>query len=116
LARDWQPDLILLDVDLPKVDGGTIVRKLRGEPATAEVPIVLMSAARTFRELNASDQLHGADAALVKPFDIEALLTQVAFYLARRAPSAEETDEPLPAAHPRHADEPGQPDGEGEPD
>ena len=91
LARDWQPDLILLDLMLPKVDGGTIVRRLKAEPGTAEVPIVLMSAGRTIR--SQTGQLQEADAALAKPFDIESLLTQVAFHLARRqAPDAEPDD------------------------
>jgi DNA-binding response OmpR family regulator len=91
LARDWQPDLILLDLMLPKVDGSTIVRRLKAEPESAEIPIVLMSAGRTIR--SQTGQLQEADAALAKPFDIEALLTQVAFHLARRhAPDAEPDD------------------------
>jgi DNA-binding response OmpR family regulator len=82
LARDWQPDLILLDLVLPILDGGTVVKRLKAEAATAEIPIVLMSAGRTIR--SHTEELHDADAALAKPFDIESLLTQVAFHLARR--------------------------------
>jgi DNA-binding response OmpR family regulator len=91
LARDWRPDLILLDVMLPKVDGGAVVRRLKAEPETAEIPIVLMSAGRTIR--SQTEMLHDADAALAKPFDIEALLTQVAFHLARRHPPESETND-----------------------
>jgi DNA-binding response OmpR family regulator len=91
LARDWKPDLILLDLSLPKLDGSAVVRLLKSEPETGEIPIVLMSAARTIRAQ--TDQLQEADAALAKPFDIEALLTQVAFHLARRsAPDADLDD------------------------
>ena len=82
LARDWGPDLILMDVRLPVVDGGTIIRRLKSEPETAAIPIVAMSAGRTIREH--SGELDEADGALAKPFDIEALLAQVAFQLARR--------------------------------
>ncbi len=82
LARDWRPDLILMDVMLPGVDGGTAIRRLKGDPETAEIPIVAMSAGRTIRRQ--SDELADADAALAKPFDIDALLAQVEFHLSRR--------------------------------
>ena len=91
LARDWKPDLILLDLSLPKLDGSAVVRLLKAEPETAEIPIVLMSAARTIRAQ--TDQLQEADAALSKPFDIEALLTQVAFHLPRRQAPEPELDD-----------------------
>ena len=83
LARDWAPDLILMDVFLPGVDGGTVIRRLKAEPETAAIPIIAMSAGRNIREH--SGEIDGADGALAKPFDIEALLAQVAFYLARRS-------------------------------
>ena len=82
LARDWRPDLILMDVMLPGVDGGTAIRRLKSDPETAEIPIVAMSAGRTIRRQ--SDELSEADAALAKPFDIDALLAQVEFHLSRR--------------------------------
>jgi len=82
LARDWCPDLILMDVRLPGVDGGTAIRRLKSDPVTANIPIVAMSAARNIREQ--SDDLTNADAALSKPFDIDALLAQVSFHLSRR--------------------------------
>ena len=84
LARDWRPDLILMDVMLPGVDGGTAIRRLKSDPETAEIPIVAMSAGRTIRRQ--SEELSDADAALAKPFDIDALLAQVEFHLSRRRP------------------------------
>ncbi len=86
LARDWRPDLILMDVMLPGVDGGTAIRRLKSDPETAEIPIVAMSAGRTIRRQ--SDELSEADAALAKPFDIDALLAQVEFHLSRRRPDS----------------------------
>lgn len=82
LARDWRPDLILMDVMLPGVDGGTAIRRLKSDPQTADIPIVAMSAGRTIRRQ--SEELAEADAALAKPFDIDALLAQVEFHLSRR--------------------------------
>jgi CheY-like chemotaxis protein len=82
LARDWKPDLVLMDVMLPGVDGTTAIRRLKADPATADLPIVAMSAGRTIRRQ--SNELTDADAALAKPFDIEALLAQIEFLLSRR--------------------------------
>lgn len=82
LAREWSPDLILMDIMLPAVDGTTAIRRLKADTETAEIPIVAMSAGRNIR--SQSEELSDADAALSKPFDIDALLTQVAFHLSRR--------------------------------
>lgn len=80
LSRDWKPDLILMDIMLPGVDGGTLISRLRQEPETADLPIIAMSASRTLRDR--TDELQ-ADALLSKPFDVDALLVQVQFLLSR---------------------------------
>jgi DNA-binding response OmpR family regulator len=80
LARDWKPDLILMDIMLPGVDGGTLIARLRQEAETADLPIIAMSASRTLRDRTAELQ---ADALLSKPFDVDALLVQVQFLLSR---------------------------------
>lgn len=82
LARDWKPDVVLMDIMLPGVDGTTAIRRLKADPETADLPIVAMSAGRTIRRQ--SNELSDADAALAKPFDIEALLAQIEFLLSRR--------------------------------
>ena len=86
LSRDWDPDLILMDNMLPGVDGGTLIARLRQEPETASLPIIAMSASRTLRDR--SEELE-ADALLSKPFDVDALLVQVQFLLARGRVEAE---------------------------
>jgi CheY-like chemotaxis protein len=86
LSRDWEPDLILMDIMLPGVDGGTLIARLRQEPETASLPIIAMSASRTLRDR--SEELE-ADALLSKPFDVDALLVQVQFLLARGRVEAE---------------------------
>jgi two-component system, cell cycle response regulator DivK len=47
LARKHRPQLILLDLQLPKLDGWTVVRRLRKEPWAKDVPIVAISASAT---------------------------------------------------------------------
>lgn len=80
LARDWKPDLILMDIMLPGVDGGTLITRLRREHETKELPIIAMSASRTLRDRTPELE---ADALLSKPFDVDALLVQVQFLLSR---------------------------------
>jgi CheY-like chemotaxis protein len=80
LSRDWKPDLILMDIMLPGVDGGALISRLRQEPETADLPIIAMSASRTLRDRTEELQ---ADALLSKPFDVDALLVQVQFLLSR---------------------------------
>jgi two-component system phosphate regulon response regulator PhoB len=76
LARRVKPDLVLLDVQMPRLDGLEVCRQLRREPATARTPIIMLTAAgqqadRT-RGLGA-----GADEYLTKPFSPLALLALV---------------------------------------
>lgn len=82
MTLSWNPDLVLLDVMLPRVDGSAVIKRLKGDARTAAIPIIAMSAGINIRAQ--SDELLGADGALAKPFDINALLGQVAFTLARR--------------------------------
>ena len=88
MANNTSFDVILMDIMLPAVDGTTAIRRLKSDPETADAPIVAMSAGRTLR--NQSEELADADAALAKPFDIDALLAQVAFHLSRRKSEAGE--------------------------
>ena len=73
LAADHHPDLVLLDLHLPDMPGQEVLRRLRAEPRTAEVPVVILSAdARP----TLVDQLlaQGARAFLTKPLDVKELL------------------------------------------
>lgn len=87
MARDWAPDLILMDIMLPGVDGGTLISKLRHEPETANLPMIAMSASRTLRDRTTELE---ADALLSKPFDVDALLVQVQFLLDRADENADD--------------------------
>lgn len=73
LAESEQPDLILVDVSLPDLDGDLTVRQLKAVPATAPVPTVLMG---SLERSNLEDRAQrcGADAALTKPFTPHELL------------------------------------------
>jgi len=76
-ASEQRPDAILLDVMMPGMDGPTTFRELRKNPATAGIPVLLLTA-----KVQGSDQRRFADlgvhAVLFKPFDPLTLSTQIA--------------------------------------
>ena len=76
VAREQRPDLILMDIQLPKVSGIEATRTLRGEPATADTPIIaITSFALSGDEQRAKDA--GASAYLAKPYSPFDLLTMI---------------------------------------
>jgi two-component system, cell cycle response regulator DivK len=76
MARQEHPDLILMDVQLPKVSGIEATRTLRGEAATAETPIIaITSFALGGDEQRARDA--GATAYLAKPYSPRDLLGMI---------------------------------------
>jgi CheY-like chemotaxis protein len=72
LARELRPDVVLLDVMMPQVDGWQVAEQLAGDPALRELPIVFLSA-----RAEPADYLHGYELGAVgyvtKPFDPTAL-------------------------------------------
>jgi DNA-binding response OmpR family regulator len=72
------PDLILLDVYIANVDGRKIARKLKKQPHTAHVPIILMTADQ---QIHAGFDHAGAVDYIKKPFDIDQLVTCITKHL-----------------------------------
>jgi two-component system phosphate regulon response regulator PhoB len=82
LASERSPDLILLDVSMPKLTGLDVARRLRELPATATTPIVLLTA-RASESDRAAGHEAGATAYLTKPFSPQELSAQVGQLLGR---------------------------------
>ncbi len=76
------PDLVLADVMMPTIDGFELVRRLRADPRTEAVSIILVTA-RGLRTDKLTGLTAGADDYVVKPFDNEELLARVAGVLRR---------------------------------
>jgi len=80
--RSAPPDLVLLDLMLPKMSGTDLAGELRGDPRTASVPIIMLTA-RT-EESDVIVGLHlGADDYVTKPFSMSVLLARIAAVLRR---------------------------------
>jgi two-component system OmpR family response regulator len=94
-ARRFAPDLVLLDVMMPGMDGPTTLRALRDDPETAPIPIVFLTAKTTGHDTDSYLDL-GAAAVIAKPFDQRTLVDELE-RIARQAASAtaEETDPEL---------------------
>ena len=74
--RDNPPDLVLSDVMMPEMDGFELLRSLRSEPQTQEIPIILLSA-RAGEESRIEGLEAGADDYLIKPFSTRELLARI---------------------------------------
>jgi diguanylate cyclase (GGDEF)-like protein len=82
LAKLRPPDLILLDVMMPEMDGLTVLRRLRNSPATVNVPVIILTA-KALAEDRVKGLDLGADDYITKPFDLEELLARVRTVLRR---------------------------------
>jgi CheY-like chemotaxis protein len=79
-AAQDPPDLILLDVMMPGMDGPTTLKRLRENPQTAAIPVVFMTARAQTREIELFLSL-GAVGVIAKPFDPMMLATLVRQYV-----------------------------------
>jgi CheY-like chemotaxis protein len=76
LARQHHPDLVLLDLHLPDMQGDEILRQLRADPRTAQLPIIMISADATAAQIARLRDL-GATDYLTKPIDVRKFLALV---------------------------------------
>lgn len=84
LIRAGVPDLVLLDVMMPQIDGVELCRRLRADPATVNLPVILLTA----KSLSADKVVGlsaGADDYVIKPFDTLELVARVRSTLRRNA-------------------------------
>ena len=90
-ARKFSPDMILLDVMLPEIDGLEVCKILRRDPATASLPIIMLTAKAS--EIDRVLGLEfGADDYVTKPFSPRELMLRVRNLLKRKESSKEEVE------------------------
>jgi two-component system chemotaxis response regulator CheY len=76
LARDEAPAIVLLDIDMPGIDGFEACRRLRAQPQTADATVVMLTAAADEEAERAAEEA-GADLFITKPFSPLELLRLV---------------------------------------
>ncbi len=84
LARAEAPDLILMDVNLPEVDGWEVTRRLKAEAATRLIPVVALTAHAMESDRTKASEA-GCDGYESKPIDFPRLLSKMETLLMRRA-------------------------------
>lgn len=71
-----QPDLVILDIEMPEMNGLEVLRRIRGEASTAHLPVVLLTARDNLNDIITATRA-GADAYIPKPFRLHRLLEAV---------------------------------------
>jgi two-component system, OmpR family, response regulator len=75
-ARDLRPDLILLDIMMPQIDGGDIAAQIDADPGLQRTPIIFLTALVTKAEAKAGLHIQGHPV-LAKPIDIPELINRI---------------------------------------
>ncbi|MBM3254028.1 MAG: response regulator [Candidatus Omnitrophica bacterium] len=84
LARSIKPDLIILDLMLPKMDGYKVCRILKFDARYKDIPIILFTA-RSKEEDKKTGFITGADAYIIKPFEPNVLLDRIRELLSKKS-------------------------------
>ena len=84
MAREHLPDLILMDISLPGIDGVEATRQLKDEPSTATIPIVALTASVLATDRARFDEA-GFAGLIAKPIDVLTFPEQVLAYCPKRA-------------------------------
>ena len=81
-AREWRPDLLLIDMQLPDFDGLEVLRRMRADPTTARIPCVALSANAMMADIQEALDA-GFTRYWTKPVNFERLLAELAEVLDR---------------------------------
>ena len=85
MVREHAPDLILLDIMMPRIDGYEVARTLRADPQFARMPIIMLSAKAQEEDIQRGMEV-GVDAYITKPFSPEHLVEVVHDHMGRVRP------------------------------
>ena len=84
-ARKFKPDLILLDVMMPGMDGGEVVARLRADPLFRDTSIIFLTAIVSNEETDGHEKLSGGETFLAKPVDTEELIKCIEQTLSQKS-------------------------------
>jgi len=76
MARDVKPDLIILDIAMPEIDGYEVCVSLKSEPATRNIPVIMVTALALIQDKKKGLEC-GADGFIFKPFDPMVVINEI---------------------------------------
>ena len=82
-ARSFQPDLILLDVMMPDMDGGEVAARLQADPLLRDTPVIFLTAIVSNEETDGHEMVSGGATFLAKPVDMGELRKTMEQYIRR---------------------------------
>ncbi len=92
ILKEFRPDIVLADVEMPKMNGYQLCEKIKSDPETKDIPVILLAGAfepideELLQDVKANDYL-------VKPFESEELISKINALLAEREMATEESEE-----------------------
>lgn len=92
-ARQFEPDLILLDCMMPEMDGGEVASRFEADPTLSKIPIIFLTATVTEPEVQTSHCYTGERTYLPKPLQLGKLVETIERTLAAKHKAAHETAE-----------------------
>jgi DNA-binding response OmpR family regulator len=79
-AKDQQPDIIMLDLRMPQMDGFEVCNKLKSDDVTKRIPVIILTAMND-NNAHYKSQKYGADDYIIKPFILPILVTKINKFL-----------------------------------
>jgi two-component system sensor histidine kinase/response regulator len=89
IAEEKRPDIILLDIQMPEMDGFETIKRLRANPGTAKIPVIFLTAQRKDADSIATGLALGAEQYLTKPIDTDELLVRTKMLIELKRAQAE---------------------------
>ena len=83
-VEEFKPDLILMDVIMPDMDGGSIAGRLKDEGRLKDIPIIFLTAAVSKEEAYQTQGVIGGNMFIAKPVNLEKLLESIKSHLVER--------------------------------
>ncbi len=81
--KEWKPDLILMDLRMPRLDGGAVTATIKSDPETKGIPVIIVTADQVTRER--FEKMHANDL-VNKPFRVPQLLERIKYWLRQGDP------------------------------
>jgi CheY-like chemotaxis protein len=85
-VQQTRPDLVLLDIEIPEVDGFAVCQRIKHDPTTAPIKVIMLTAA-VQPEDRARAAAAGADGYVTKPFSLKSLISRLETELALTSPA-----------------------------